>query len=57
MYDMDTLTVDMQMETLQQLHKVQPSKPELDLITDHMSTVGELDKPDMLVVMNSHDVV
>lgn len=37
------------METLQRLHKVQPSKSELDLITNHMSTVGELDKPDMLV--------
>lgn len=47
MYDMDTQMVDM--ETLQRLHKVQPSKSELDLITNHMSTVGELDKPDMLV--------
>ena len=55
MYDMNTSMVDM--ETIQQLHKVQPIKSELDLITDHMNTAGELDKPDMLVVMGSHDAV
>ena len=55
MYDMDMSMVDV--ETLQQLYKVQPNKSELDLITDHMSAVGELDKPDMLVAMRSHDVV
>lgn len=55
MYDMDASLVDI--ETLQQLHKVRPNKSELDLIADHMSTVGELDKPDMSVNMGSHDVV
>ena len=52
---METSVIDM--ETLQQLHTVQPSKPELDLITDHLNAVGELDKPDMSVIMRSHDVV
>lgn len=55
MYDMDMSLVDM--ETLQQLHKVRPNKLELELITAHLSTAGDLDKPDMLVAMGSHDVV
>ena len=55
MYDMDTSLVDM--ETLQQLHMVRPIKSELDLIVDHMSSAGELDKPDMLVIIGSHDIV
>ena len=52
---MDTSLVDM--ETLQQLHMVRPIKSELDLIVYHMSSAGELDKPDMLVIIGSHDVV
>ena len=55
MYDMDGSLVDV--ETLQQLHKVRPNKSELELIVDQMSNAGELDKPDMLVIMASHDVV
>ena len=55
MYDMDTSLVDV--ETLQQLHTVRPIKSELGLIIDHMNSAGELDKPDMLVFIGSHDVV
>lgn len=52
---MDKSLVDM--ETLQQLHQVRPEKSELELITAHMNTAGELDKPDMSVFVGSHDVV
>lgn len=52
---MDMSLVDV--ETLQQLHKVRPNQSELDLIATHMTTTVELDKPDMSVVMRSHDVM
>ena len=55
MYDMDMSLVDV--ETLQQLYKVRPNQSELDLIVAHLTTTGELDKPDMSVIMRSHDVV
>ena len=55
MYDMDMSLVDM--DTLQQLHKLRPEKSEIDLITAHFDTTGDLDKPDMLVVLGSCDVV
>jgi len=55
MYDMDISLVDI--ETLQQLHKVRPNQSELDLIAAHMTTTGDIDKPDMSVIMRSCNVV
>lgn len=55
LYNMDMSLVDS--ETFRQLDKVRPVQSELDLIVAQMTTAGDLDKPDMSVIVRSHDVV